>query len=186
MRFDVFGELFGERAQDAGHHDLLLDGEVAAVAVGDVLQPAGDCGKVVVVADAGLESLKVLSDCARTKFAGRALTARFNGQKPGEAVGGVDHASGVVVDDETGRAHRAADSAEPLVTDRDVKVGGLDDSVRDAGEHSLDRSSRADTAAHGVDDGSQRRSHLHLADIGRNDVANDGGHDRAGRFGGAH
>ena len=40
-----------------------------------------------------------------------------------------------------------------------------------------------DAAADGVDDGAQRRAQLDLADVGRDDVADDGGHDGAGRLG---
>ena len=81
MQFDVLGELVRERPQDAADHDLFLDGEEAAVAVGDVLQPSGDCTEVSVVAGAGLEALEVFGDRARTELARRALTTRFDGEE---------------------------------------------------------------------------------------------------------
>ena len=50
----------------------------------------------------------------------------------------------------------------------------------------LTAAARRDPAADGVDHRPQRRAELDLADVGRDDVADDGGDDRAGRLGGAH
>ena len=57
--FDVFGELLGERAQDARDHDLFLRGEEATAAVGDVTQPAGDHVEITDVADTGLDAFEM-------------------------------------------------------------------------------------------------------------------------------
>ena len=79
--------------------------------------------QVVVAAAADLHSFEVVGDLARAELAGRALAARLDRQEPGEPVGGVDHARGVVVDDEPGRAHAAADRLETLVADGHIEAG---------------------------------------------------------------
>ena len=56
---DVLGELLGEGAEHAADNELLLDREVAAVPVGDPLEPVRDQREVVVVAGAGLDALEV-------------------------------------------------------------------------------------------------------------------------------
>ena len=112
----------GNASQDARDHDLLLRGEVAAAAVGDMTQPTGDRIEITVVADAGLDPFEVFGDRTRPELARRALSARLDRQEPREAIGGIDHAGRVVVDDEPGRSHAATDRLEALVAHRHVEI----------------------------------------------------------------
>src|SRR5581483_10307764 len=62
VRVEVIGELAWKGAEDAAHDDTFLDGEVAAAAVGDSVQPALDDGEVVDGTNAGLDPLEPLGD----------------------------------------------------------------------------------------------------------------------------
>src|SRR6185503_4438026 len=77
---DVFGELFGEGLHDAVDHELFLDGEVAAVAVGDAPQPVTDRAQVIVAPSADFKLFEVVGDLARAKLAWRALPAGLDRQ----------------------------------------------------------------------------------------------------------
>lgn len=79
--FEVSDEVLGERAQDAADDALLLDGQVAAVAVGHDLEPLGDDGEVGVASPAGGDALERGGDItgARTRTAGTAHRTRRTG-----------------------------------------------------------------------------------------------------------
>ena len=113
-------------------------------------------------------------------LARRALPARLDVQEPRQLVGDVDHAGGVVVDDEAGGPHSAADRREALVTQRDGEVGLGDDRVGHAREHCLDAAAGPDAAADGVDHRAERRPQLDLADV-RGDHVPDNGRDDGSR-----
>jgi hypothetical protein len=53
-------------------------------------------------------------------------------QEPGEAIRSVDHARAVVVHDEAGRSHAAADRSEPVVAQGHFQVPDFDNGVGDA------------------------------------------------------
>ena len=129
---DVGGEVVREGAQQARHDPLLLDGEVAAVAVGHDPEPLGDDVEVAVAAAPAGDPFEGAGDRAGAELARRALAARLDPQEPRQHRGDLDHARRVVVDDEPGRAEPAADGLEVLVAERRVELVGGDDRVRHA------------------------------------------------------
>ena len=74
-------DLVGKGPQDAGHHDLFLDRQVAAVAVGHLLEPGADLSDVVLGAGAGLDPVEEGGDLARALLAGRALATGLDVQE---------------------------------------------------------------------------------------------------------
>jgi len=82
--FEVSDEVLGERAQDAADDALLLDGQVAAVAVGHDLEPLGDDGEVGVASPAGDDALERGGDLTGAELARRALPTGLDEQEPRE------------------------------------------------------------------------------------------------------
>ena len=68
------------------------------------------------------DEVQVAGDVSASELAGSALPARLDVQEAGEGAGDVDHARRVVVDDEAGRTHAAADGGHPLVGDGRIEV----------------------------------------------------------------
>ena len=122
LALEVRLEVLGERAQDAADQLLLLDGQEAAVAVGDDREPVVDALEARVGAASGRDVVERARDRAGTELARRALPARLDEQEPREHGRDVDHARGVVVDDEPRRAEPAARAGERLERERTCRA----------------------------------------------------------------
>ena len=77
-------EVFGERAQDAAEHLLFLDGQEAAVAVGDLGQPVIDGSMLAFVPRPAAMSSRAAVIVAGAELAGWALSARLDPQEARE------------------------------------------------------------------------------------------------------
>src|SRR4051812_14213074 len=72
---DVLVELVAEPLEYRGHDDPLLDGQEAAVAVGDPVDPVPDGADVAGVTDPRLDALEPGRDLTGSQLAGWALAA---------------------------------------------------------------------------------------------------------------
>ena len=141
--FEMPDEVLGERAQEAGDHPLLLRPEIAAVRVGDGLEPGADELDVALGPDAVGDVVEVRGDLAGPELARRALPARLDVEEPAHHQRHGDHVRGVVVDDEPAGAEAGADRGHGLVRERRVDLRRGEHRVRDARQDRLELAGRA-------------------------------------------
>jgi len=75
-------DIAGEGPQDARHHDAFLDGQVAAVGIGDDAEALLDATEIRVVAGSGADPVERGGDVAGAELARWALAARLDVQEP--------------------------------------------------------------------------------------------------------
>lgn len=144
-----------------------------------------DTVELGLVAPSGSDEVEGIGYLAGAELAGRALATRLHIEEPRQDAGDVDHAGGVVVNDETGSAKPAAHGLHGLIAERGIELVGGEDRVRDSGEHRPDEPARKGPAAR-VEHVSQWGAQLDFDHAGPCDVANDSAHDGAGGLGGAN
>ena len=182
--FQVGGDFIGELTQHTRHEPLHLGSQIAAIRVRHRAEQCFDAGEVAVATAAMDDSREDLGELHRSPLAGRALTARLDGEESGQ-FGGDGHDVGrVVVDGEPRRAESAAVRLERLVGERDVERPRRQNRIGDAGERRLQRSIRLGATA-SVDHVDQRRAQLDLVDARNANVADDRHDHGAGRVGSA-
>ena len=104
--------------------------------------------------------IEVVEKLTTADTAGRALTAALIDREVEVELGDIDHAVGLVHNDQAAGTHDRADLGEVLVVDRSVEELGRNDTARRAARLSgLELVTAADTAADIEDDFTERRTH---------------------------
>jgi hypothetical protein len=181
----VGGEVLGEGGQDARDEASLLDGQVASVGVGDDREPLPDPCKLGPTALPGGDPVKGLGDLSGAELARNALPAGLDIEEAGEHPRDLDHAGGVVVDDEAGSPEAGAGRLHVLVAEPGADLLPGQHRVGHSGQDGPDAASSQRPAAV-VEHLAELSTELHLDDVGPSDISHDGAYDRARRLAGAH
>ena len=156
-RLDGVGRRLTETAERSLAHRVgnrleLLDVVFDAAAVGDLVE--------------------IVEKLAAADTAGRALTAALVDREVEVELGDIDHAVGLVHDDQAAGTHDRADLREVLVVDRSVEELGRNDTARRTARLSrLELVATADAAADIEDDFAERRTHGNFDEAGVVDLA---------------